>query len=86
MNYLHQEFQCAGGETVRVDLDAQANVSMLDDTNYHQYRRGDRHRYHGGLAKKTPVFLTVPGPGRWHVVVDLGGYAGHVRASITLLN
>jgi hypothetical protein len=86
MKHLHKEFNCAGGETVRVDLDGQENVSLLDESNYQQYRRGGRHRYHGGLAKATPVLLTVPGPGRWHVVVDLGGYAGHVRASITFLN
>jgi hypothetical protein len=86
MKYLHKEFSCAGGETVRVDLDGQANVSLLDESNYQQYRRGGRHRYYGGLAKKTPVLLTVPSPGRWHVVVDLGGYTGHVSASIALLN
>jgi hypothetical protein len=86
MKYLHQEFDCAGGETVRVDLDCQANVRLLDQSSYQQYRRGGRHRFQGGLAKTTPVLLPVPGPGRWHVVVDLGGYAGQIRASITLLN
>lgn len=86
MKYIHSEFVCTGGETIRVDLNGQANVKLLNDPNFHQYHRGGRHRYHGGLAKKTPSFLTVPGPGRWHVVVDLGGYAGSVQASITLLN
>lgn len=86
MKYLHEDFDCTGDETVRVELDGQANVRLLNEANYNHYRRGSGHRYHGGLAKKTPTFLTVPGPGRWHVVVDLGGYAGSVRASITLLN
>lgn len=86
MNYLHQELNCAGGETVRVNLDAQANVCLLDDTNYHRYRNGSEFTYRGGLVKRSPYFLTVPSPGRWHVVVDLAGHAGHVRASITLLN
>jgi hypothetical protein len=86
MKYLHEEFDCAGGETVRVDLNKQANVRLLDDNNYRHFRSGAGYRCGGGLAKVTPVLLTVPNAGRWHVVVDLGGYAGSVRASITLLN
>jgi hypothetical protein len=86
MKYLHKKFDCAGGETVRVALDKQANVRLLDDNNYRHFRSGGSYRYGGGLAKTTPVLLTVPNAGRWHVVVDLGGYAGSVRASIALLN
>ena len=86
MQYLHKEFDCAGGETVRVDLNKQANVRLLDNNNYQRYRAGGNHDYRGGLAKSTPVLLSVPVPGRWHVVVDLGGYAGNVHASITMLN
>ena len=86
MKYLHQEFVCAGGETVRVTLDKQANVRLLDDENFRRYRSGGRHDYRGGLVKASPFGLTVPHAGRWHVVVDLGGYAGSVHASIELLN
>ena len=86
MNYLHQQFDCAGGETVRVDLTQQANVCLLDDSNFNRYRGRQSFRYTGGLAKKTPVLLGVPGAGRWHVVIDLGGHSGRVSASVTLLN
>jgi hypothetical protein len=35
----------------------------------------------GGLADRSLATL-VGHPGRWHVVVDFGGYAGHVNASV----
>lgn len=85
MNYLHYEFDLSRGDCVEVTLDKQANVRLLDSTNYSLYRDGKSHRYHGGLAKKSPVVLAAPSPGHWHVVIDLGGYAGTVRASARVL-
>ena len=38
--------------------------------------------YFGGRAKKSPVVLRPPHAGRWHVVIDLGGRRGTVRASV----
>jgi hypothetical protein len=82
MNFLHYEVELSDGQAVEVTLDKQANVRILDDSNFHAYRRGQRHRYQGGLVKRSPIVLRPPSPGRWHVVVDLGGYAGSVRASV----
>jgi len=44
------------------------------------------YRYDGGYATKSPMRLAVPRAGHWHVVVDLGGGAGHVRAFVSLLS
>jgi hypothetical protein len=85
MNYLHYEFNVGPDEIVEVTLDRQANVRFLDDANFALYRSGEKHRYYGGLAKSSPVLLEPPRPGHWHVVVDLGGYAGQVRASALVL-
>jgi hypothetical protein len=82
MNYLHYELDLKAGDTVEVKLDKQANVRLLDESNFSSYRRGGRHTYHGGLAKQSPARLVPPHPGHWHLVVDLGGYAGTVRASV----
>ena len=82
MNFLHYDLNLTGNQSVEVTLDKQANVRLLDDTNYNKYRRGEKHRYYGGLAEKSPVHLKPPHSGRWHLVVDLGGYAGTVRASV----
>lgn len=82
MNFLHYDLQLMAGDVVEVTLDKQANVRLLDDTNFSQYRSGRQHTYYGGLATKSPVHLQPPHGGHWHVVVDLGGYAGTVSASV----
>lgn len=82
MNYLHYDLHLSVNDSVEVTLDKQANVRLLDDLNYSKYRRGQKHTYYGGLAKKAPVHLSPPRPGRWHLVIDLGGYAGTVNASV----
>ena len=76
----------SGGETVHVELNKQANVRLLDEYNYSLYRRGLAHRYLGGLAVRSPVRLSIPTAGHWHVAVDLQGFIGSVRAAISFLN
>jgi hypothetical protein len=85
MNHLQQEMDLTTGDVVEVTLDGRANVMLVDPTNYERYRKGESFRYHGGLAERSPATLVAPHDGRWHVVVDLGGYPGHVRAGIRLL-
>jgi hypothetical protein len=82
MNYLHAEDHLNAGDAAVVTLDGQANVLLLDDLNYSAYRRGGSYHYYGGLAKRSPCRIVAPHTGRWHVVVDLGGYGGSVRAGI----
>ena len=85
MNHLQQEMDLKAGDVVEVTLDGRANVMLLDPSNYDRYSRGESFRYHGGLAETSPTTLTVPKDGHWSVVVDLGGYPGHVRAGIRIL-
>ena len=85
MNYLHSEFYLTPNQTVRVTLDKQANVKLLDDQNFSAYRHGGRHTYYGGLVRRSPFFVSPPHSGNWHVVVDLGGYAGSVRAAVDVV-
>lgn len=85
MNYLHQELDVGPEDIVEVTLDGQANVMLLDSANYERYRRGESFRYHGGLAQVSPARLVPPHRGRWYVVVDLGGFAGKIRAGVRVL-
>lgn len=87
MNFTHYDVgRLKGGEVVEVTLrGSAANVRLMDGTNFQKFRRGQRHRYYGGLAKKSPVWLTVPRGGRWHVTVDMGGLRGTVRSGIRIL-
>ncbi|MBA3517502.1 MAG: DUF1883 domain-containing protein [Rhizobiales bacterium] len=83
MNYLHYKFDLGPGEIIKVALDNGANVRLLDEVNFSKYTRGERHTYRGGLVRQSPARLAPPRPGRWHLVIDLGGYPGSVRASVS---
>lgn len=82
MDYLHAENYLNAGDVAVVTLDRQANVLLLDNPNYSAYRRGDPYHYYGGLAKRSPCRVVAPHTGHWHVVIDLGGYGGSLRAGI----
>lgn len=84
MNFLCWPVTAGPSDTIVVTLDRQANVLLMDDMNYMAYRHGQSHRYFGGLAKQSPIPLTPPRNGRWHLVVDLGGRSGIVNATVSL--
>lgn len=84
MQHLHWQVDAGPENVVRVDLKTAANVMLLDDINYSAFRCGAAYRYHGGYYKSTPVRLSPPRTGRWHVVIHLGGYAGRVSASVAV--
>jgi hypothetical protein len=85
VRYLHWELTADQGNVIRVDLDSQANVMLLDDSNYRPYQDGGRFKFQGGLAKRSSVALSPPHQGRWHVVVDLGGYGRQAKANVTVI-
>jgi hypothetical protein len=86
MSHLNYEFDADAGDVVDVTLDRAANVLLIESSNYGGYKQGGTYRYYGGYATKSPVRMAVPRPGHWHVVVDLGGGPGQVRASARLLS
>lgn len=85
MNFLHTDFDGGPENVVVVTLDHQANVMLLDDMAFSAYQSGGRFTYYGGWATKSPVQLRAPSSGHWHVVVDLGGRSGQVRAGIRIV-
>ena len=82
MKFLHYDLHLGRGDAVEVTLDKQANVQLLDDVNFSNYKRGERFSYYGGLAKHSPTRLSPPYPGHWNLVIDLGGSSGTVTASV----
>ncbi|MXY00885.1 MAG: DUF1883 domain-containing protein [Chloroflexi bacterium] len=74
------------GDVLEVTLSHGANVRLLDSSNLRKYRRGERHRYQGGLAKKSPVHIEIPSSGHWHVVVDMQGLRGSTRAGFRVID
>ena len=63
----------------------QANVRLMDNSNFNSYKAGRQHRYQGGLTKKSLVRLKVPHTGTWHVTVDMRGLGGKVRSSAQVI-
>jgi len=85
MEFLHSDVQLGSNDLVIVTLDAQANVMLLDESNFSRYRSGKSFSYFGGPTRVSPCRLRPPRGGRWHVVVDLGGYAGSVAAGLRVI-
>jgi hypothetical protein len=85
MKFLHYDLSLGSSDLVEITLDKQANVRLLDDINFSRYKAGERYAFHGGLAQKSPIRLKPPRAGHWHLVIDLGGYAGSVRASVKVI-
>ncbi len=86
MNYLHQEYDAGPGDVIEVTLDHAANVLLLDTANYSNYRSGNAYQYRGGYVRSSPFRISPPNQGRWHLVIDLGGNAGTVRATVRVLS
>jgi hypothetical protein len=77
------------GSTVVVTLKSQANVLLMDASNYSNYStyasaRSARYRYFGGRATRSPFRIGVPANGHWFVALDLGGYSGRIDASVAV--
>lgn len=85
-NYLDSDLgHRQRGDVVEVTLSAWANVLLLDSSNINRYKRGEQYRYHGGLAKRSPVRLAIPSSGHWHCVVDTRGLSNSTRASFRVI-
>jgi hypothetical protein len=86
-DFIHSDlgFRQAG-DVVEITLSGSAaNVRLLDNANFESYRSGRQHRYIGGLATQSPVRLTLPSAGHWHMAVDMQGLQGTTRASVRVI-
>ncbi|WP_437982912.1 DUF1883 domain-containing protein [Sorangium sp. So ce117] len=85
MNFLHSEVNTGPGDAIAVTLEGNAaNVLVMDSQNFQNYRRGASFRHYGGHSTRPQVIIRPPS-GHWHVVVDLGGRRGHVRAGVQVV-
>lgn len=86
MEFLQNDIGYQQAETlVEVTLGNAANIRLLDSINYSNFKSNRNYRQYGGYYRESPVILKIPRAGRWHVVVDLGGYAGRVSASVRVM-
>jgi hypothetical protein len=87
MNYLHNEIYLTIKDVVKITVDDIANVRLFDTVNYARFRKGAEQNceYIGGRAATSPVYLSPTYNGIWHIVVDLGGKSGAVKAGIEVI-
>lgn len=83
--HLHYEIEAKSSDIIEVGLDADANVMLLDDSNYVNYAKGIHFEYSGGFAQASPVHIGIPYDGRWHLVIDLGGRSGVVHPKVNII-
>lgn len=87
MNFTHYDLgNKQRGQIVEITLSGNAaNVRLMDSSNFQSYRNGRQHRFYGGLARQSPVRLSIPNSGHWHVAIDMQGLSGSVRTGISVL-
>ena len=82
--HLHYEMNAGPENLVEITISGAANVQLMDDRNYEDYCVGKTFHYHGGHATHSPVRLRPPHQDHWHIVVDLGGGPGSVKAAVRI--
>ncbi len=85
MRHLHYKFNLKKHDLVRVQLNQQAYVRLMDDDNYLNYTSGAQFRFYGGLATESPYEISPPSGGFWHLAIDLGPYEGSVDATVKVI-
>jgi hypothetical protein len=83
--FIHSREHLNRGNIVQVDCDTQCNVMLLSDTEFSNYRRGNRFKYYGGHYKRFPVRIPVPNSGYWNIIIDLGGGSARIKHAIQVI-
>ncbi|CAN7527604.1 DUF1883 domain-containing protein [Pararhizobium sp. LjRoot238] len=85
-SFTHYDLkQQRGGVTIEITLSAVANVRLMTENNFALYKQAMKHQFVGGVARKSPIRLTIPQSGHWHVVVDMEGHHGQSDSSIRII-
>ncbi len=82
MQILHYHFKLREGDAIRVTLDHQANVRLMDDANFKLFKSKAQYQFIGGHARTSPVVLAAPGDGHWNVVIDADGHESELHATV----
>lgn len=86
MYFLHYPLGQVAGAVAVVELSGtDANLMLPNDDVLASYKSGRRYAYCGSYYRQPPTRIGVPSSGRWNIVVELGGAAGNVSASVTLV-
>lgn len=85
-DHLHEKLFLKEGDLVEVACDTQASVTLMDDSDYSNYKAGRSYQYYGGFFTHFPARLAPPRSGYWNVVLDLGGGHATIRHSMKVIS
>jgi hypothetical protein len=86
MNFLHYQIKADPSKIVNVTISGEATVKLMDPLNFSKYKLGKEHSFQGGVYPPSSIEFRVTHRDDWHVVVDLGGRKGEVKASVKLID
>lgn len=84
MEFIHYDLHLNSNDVVKIELDKQANVKLMDYSNFCNYKEGKEHRYYGGVQQISPARIATPYSGNWYLCIDLGLAGGYIKSSVTV--
>jgi Domain of unknown function (DUF1883) len=85
--YTHYDIsEQRAGTVIEITLSAVANVRLMTSGNFQRFTETLKHQFIGGVAKKSPIRLSIPENGHWHLVVDMEGHNGLAESSVKLID
>ncbi|GEC30140.1 DUF1883 domain-containing protein [Sinorhizobium fredii] len=86
LNYTHYDLKGQkAGTRIEITLSAVANVRLMTDVNFTRYTETLKHQFFGGVARKSPLRMTIPETAHWHLVIDTEGHHGLAESSVRVI-
>ncbi len=85
--YTHYDLkEQRAGVVIEITLSAVANVRLMNAPNFQRFTETLSHKFIGGVAKKSPIRLSIPEAGYWHLIVDMEGHSGMAESSVKMVD
>ncbi|XUY25742.1 DUF1883 domain-containing protein [Agrobacterium sp. rho-8.1] len=73
------------GAIIEVSLNAVNNVRLMTSGDYQRFIEMLDFKYLGGVAKRSPLRVTVPETSHWHLIVDCEGHHTLAESAVKIL-
>ncbi|NKN36672.1 DUF1883 domain-containing protein [Agrobacterium sp. a22-2] len=73
------------GAIIEVTLSAVNNVRLMTAPNFQRFKETLDFKWVGGVAKKSPIKVTIPESAHWHLIVDMEGHHGLAESSVKMI-
>ncbi len=81
---MERDFDLEEGDVVCIENHRPMEIRLLNDEDYQKFKEGIVQYYHYGQydPNSSPIRLTIPSTGHWHIVIT--GYEDGVPPRITI--